>query len=158
MRNRPGPGADDFDADNHHWDGSTWWTKNREFWWDGTQWRHHMEPASSYLPPAAVSPGPRRPGWWRDFWLGFAGTVAVNLILIFVINGVISSGTTDPTLATILLIMPWVLNLGALIVFAVVRAPVALGMLLAYGIAFGLALLGGILLAVICFGGGGGVP
>ena len=53
---------------------------------------------------------------------------------------------------------PWVINFVAVVLLAIVRPRIAIGMLLAYGVALGLALIGGIFLAVICFSGGGGVP
>ena len=85
---------------------------------------------------APVSKKPRPPGYWRDFWLGFLGVIVGNILLA----------------------APWVLNLAALIIAAIVRVPILLGMLLAYGIAFGLAILAGIFLLVLCYSGGGGVP
>lgn len=56
---------------------------------------------------------------------------------------------------------PWVINIGALLLFATVWSEhrrIALGMLLAYGVALGLALVAGILLAVLCFGGNMPLP
>src|SRR5256885_3369244 len=49
-------------------------------------------------------------------------------------------------------LVPWILNIGGLIVFAIVRRRVAIGMLIAYATALALALLAGIFLLVLCFG------
>ena len=158
MRTHPGPGADDFDPDSHLWEDGEWWTKNHEFWWDGARWRHRSEPRVGYVAaPPAPGKQPRRPGWWRDFWLGFVGVIAANIVLFVVINSVLSGGM-DPGVVQFVLAVPWLLNFGGLILFAIIRPPVALGMLLAYGIAFGLAILAGIFLFVVCFSSGGGVP
>lgn len=98
----------------------------------------------------------RRPGWWRDFWLGFVGTIAGNIALVILIANLV--GAIGGNTGSVLALMPWLFNFGALVVFAIIRPPVALGMLLAYGIAFGLVLLAGILLAILCFGGAVRVP
>ena len=107
--------------------------------------------------PPATERKPRPPGYWRDFWLGFGGVVLANIVLAQIL-GAVSSANLGGAATAIILAAPWVLNLVAVIAFAIVRPRVALGMLLAYGIAFGCALLVGIFLAVVCFGGGRGVP
>lgn len=101
---------------------------------------------------------PRPPGYWRDFWLGFFGVIAANFV-VFQIVGAISAANLGAVATVVILVAPWVLNLAALITFAIIRPRVALGMLLAYGIALGCALLVGIVIYVICFGSGSrGVP
>ena len=159
MRTRPGPGSDDFNRNDHLWFEGEWWTKNRDFWWDGTRWRHRSEPHVGYVPPSLQAPRrkPRPPGWWPNFWLGFFGVIAANIILVIIITNVLGA-VTDPGVTQLLLAAPWILNLAALVVFGFVRPAVALGMLLAYGIAFGLVLLAGIFLVAVCFSGRGGVP
>lgn len=142
---RPGPASDDFDPKSHIWDGRQWWTLDRQFWWDGARW----QPQDISRPWEALEPGalPKPKGYRRDFWLGFFGTIVGNvLLLIFATSGMLGSGLN---------VAPWILNFGALVLFAIIRPRVALGMLLAYGIALGLALLAGIFLAVVCFGGVG---
>jgi hypothetical protein len=152
----PGPNADDFDPKQHLWDGELWWTADRQYWWGGSTWQSVDKP---YQAPDFVGSLPktrRRPGWWRDFWLGFVGVIAGNIALVILIGAL--GGAAYGQAGSLLALMPWVLNFGALVLFAVIRPPVALGMLLAYGIALGLVLLAGIFLAIVCFGGGGGVP
>ena len=132
---------------------------DRLFWWDGAQWQAHDAHHVSGLAPGLVAPPAepmvRPPGYWRDFWLGFAGVVAGNIVLFIVITA------TTPPLGSpgpVASLSPWILNLGALILFAIIRPRVAIGMLAAYGAAFGLVLLAGCLLAVLCFGGAVRVP
>jgi len=152
----PGPNADDFDPKQHVWDGRVWWTADHQYWWDGSSWQSVDNP---YSAPDFVGPLPKRhrpPGWWRDFWLGFVGIIAGNVILVILIS--VLAGATNGQPGSLVGLMPWLLNFGALALFAIIRPPVALGMLLAYGIALGLVLLAGIFLAIICFGGRGGVP
>ncbi|HET7420065.1 MAG TPA: hypothetical protein VFL27_06760 [Candidatus Dormibacteraeota bacterium] len=151
----PGPNSDAFDPKQHHWDGIQWWTADNSHWWDGTRWLARGETPEHAAPAPAAPRKPRPPGYWRDFWLGFAGVVAVDVILFIVIVS-----TTPPTgnPNAVASLAPWVLNIGALILFAIIRPRVAIGMLAAYGVAFGLVLLGGCLLAVICFGGAAHLP
>ena len=134
---------------------------DRLFWWDGAAWQPHDAPHVSGLAASlAVPPAERKvrpPGYWRDFWLGFAGVVAGNIVLFIVITA------TTPPLGSpgpVASLTPWILNLGALILFAIIRPRVAIGILAAYGAAFALVLCAGIFLLVLCFGmtGGRGVP
>jgi hypothetical protein len=57
----------------------------------------------------------------------------------------------DPQVSMFANLVPWVLNIGGLIVFAIVRSRVAKGMLVAYAVALGVALLAGIFLLAVCF-------
>lgn len=155
----PGPNSDAFDPKRHFWDGLEWWTMDRLFWWDGMRWQPQGAPHVSGLAPSLGAPvaqrKPRPPGYWRDFWLGFVGVVAGNVVLLIVVGSITSSSSSFGTVASLL---PWILNIGVLILFAVIRPRVALGMLLAYGIAFALVLCAGIVLYVICFSASSGVP
>jgi hypothetical protein len=108
------------------------------------------------------APGPserrgRPPGWWRDFWLGFFGIIALNVVLGFVLSSIAGANLGDATVG-IVTTAPWVVNLVAIVVLGIVRLPALFGALTAYAVAFGLVILAGILLAVVCFSGGGGVP
>lgn len=70
--------------------------------------------------------------------------------------------TNHQTVQQIALALPWLVNIGVLIFFAIKRPPVLFGMLTAYGIAFGVALLAGIVFLAFCFillaSGSGSVP
>src|SRR5260370_37968175 len=35
----PGPSSDEFDPNQHVWDGSVWWSLDRARWWDGARWQ-----------------------------------------------------------------------------------------------------------------------
>jgi len=100
----------------------------------------------------------RPPGYWRDFWLGLLGTVVVNIVLFIALVNVSGAYGTPDWLMNLVNLGPWVINIGGLILFAFIRPRVAIGMLVAYGIALGLALLAGVVLFVLCFSGGAGVP
>jgi hypothetical protein len=149
----PGPNDDGFDPEKHFWDFNVWWTADRLFWWDGAQWQSRDAPHASGLAGAGEAPistrKPRPPGYWRDFWLGFAGVIVVNVLFFIVYSQVIRSVGAVP--GSLLNLAPWILNIGGIIAFAIVRPRVALGMLLAYGVAFALVLLVGIFLLVLCF-------
>jgi hypothetical protein len=150
----PGPNADNFDPKRHLWDGRNWWTSDLLWWWDGARWQSRDTPSPP--PPTAEGKKPRPPGYRRDFWLGFFGTIAVNVILLIALTNIASANYAP--VGSIVNLVPWVVNIGALVVFAIVRPRVAIGMLLAYGIALGVALVAGLFLLVLCFGGGSGVP
>ena len=152
---RPRPGSDDFDPKQHFWDGANWWTADRERWWDGVAWQPKQVPR----PSGSVGPaGRERPhGFWRDFWVGLAGTVVGNGALLLLVSALIQ--TNNQTVQPIALALPWLVNIGVLIFFAIKRPPVLFGMLTAYGIALGTAVLAGILLLAFCFAAGsGGIP
>jgi hypothetical protein len=91
-----------------------------------------------------------------QFWLGFFGAIVGNVVLVTLVVTMASEGNGQ--LGTFIVGAPWVLNFGAIVLFAIVRPRIALGMLFAYGIAFGLALLGGIFIFITCATGGGGIP
>jgi hypothetical protein len=150
----PGPNDDTFDPKKHFWDGNEWWTADRLFWWDGARWQPWDAPHPSRLAAAGTQPAPRRaprpPGYRRDFWFGFAGTVAVNIALFIIISTI--SAANYGQVGTVLGLVPWLVNIGGLILFAIIRPRVALGMLLAYGVAFALVLMAGIFFLVLCFG------
>ncbi len=156
--NRPRPGSDDFDPKQHTWDGREWWTADHKLWWDGTRWQ--PEDAPRPQPAPGTRQKPRPPGWWRDFWLGLAGTIVGNGLLFVLVSLLLRSDS--PTVQQIALALPWLVNLGLLIFFAIKRVPVALGMVTAYSVAFGLVLVAGIVFLAICFGalgsGQGGIP
>ena len=59
--------------------------------------------------------------------------------------------TNNQTVQPIALALPWLVNIGVLIFFAIKRPPVLFGMLTAYGIALGTAVLAGILFLAFCF-------
>jgi hypothetical protein len=153
---RPAPGSDDFDPSRHKWDGNLWWTDDKKYWWDGSAWKSVDDP---YKAPDFVGPvgrTKRPPGFWRDFWLGFFGVIALNVVMFIGLNALASANLGD--VSGIVTSTPWVVNLIAIVVLAIVRVPALLGALTAYGVALGLALLAGIVFLVICFSGGGGVP
>ena len=149
----PGPNSDAFDPKKHLWDGRSWWTSDLRWWWDGTVWESRDVPSPA--PPQGTRK-PRPPGYWRDFWLGYAGTVAGNILLVIATNSALTatSGSSNGIIA----VAPWLLNFIAVVAFGIWRPRVAVGMLAAYGTAFALVLLAGCLLAVVCFGGAARIP
>ena len=152
----PGPGQPGWWPASHILYLSEWWTQDGYYWWDGTAWADRNAPGAPPAPAPRVRAG-RPPGYWRDFWLGFAGVIVVNIVMLIIVSA-LSPAAYDGNWSNQLNLVPWVVNIGGLILFAFIRPRVAIGILLAYGIAFGLAILAGIFLAVLCFGGGGGVP
>ena len=75
--NAPGPGSDDFNPNDHLWDGGTWWSPDRRYWWDGSQWTSGKQPLQTSGRRSRTTPeGPRQPTsgglfsddgrWWWD--------------------------------------------------------------------------------------------
>lgn len=156
QRLEPGPGQPGWYPASHVLHLGEWWTRDGYYWWNGTTWADRNAPGAPPA-PAPLLTKVRPPGYWRDFWLGFAGVIVVN-ILILQVGSALNQAAYDGGWSTELNLIPWVVNIGGLILFAVIRPRVAIGMLVAYGVGFSLALLAGIFLLVLCFGGGGGVP
>ncbi len=55
----PAPSSDDFDPQQHLWDGTNWWSLDKQRWWDGSQWRSVAAPvvaSAAPSPPPQVSP------------------------------------------------------------------------------------------------------
>ncbi len=106
---------------------------------------------TSRTPPPKVQHGP-------GLWIGFFGAIAGNVLLLILLSAVGNSlfNLVGDAAFTIQSLAPWILNIGALIALAVWPRGrrIVLGMLLAYAVALALVLVGAILLAVICFGGG----
>jgi hypothetical protein len=70
------------------------------------------------------------------------------------------SGATDPNspifglysiISIVLSVIPWLVNIGLIIYFALTRSQIALGMLAGFGFALLLVLCLGIIFAVACF-------
>lgn len=107
----------------------------------------------------------------RDFWLGLVGCVLGNGFLMGL--GILASwlimqseiqnpGTTvipaqyNEIGGLLFTFLPWLLNIGAIILFLVLRRPrVVLGILAGYAVGFILSLLAGVVFMVICFMQGG---
>ena len=55
----PAPSSDDFDPEQHVWDGTNWWSLDKQRWWDGSRWRSVAAPVDASAappPPPQVSP------------------------------------------------------------------------------------------------------
>lgn len=103
----------------------------------------------------------------KDFWIGFAGWFIGNIILCLLqflgstlvlgLVGAFDQGNTDLSgaavnaISILLSVLPWLLNLGLLIFFAVTRTQIALGMLVAFAVSIALVILAGVVLTVACF-------
>lgn len=103
----------------------------------------------------------------RDFWLGFIGSIVLNLviggliILAFALNGYFQN-TTNPgnapgILANLTFILPWVVNIAAIVLALVIRRPaIVLGILASYAVGFILSLCVMLIMMVVCFSQSGG--
>lgn len=82
----PGPGSDEFDPKQHIWDGTNWWTMDRQFWWDGTRWWPRDTPQPSpevdAMTAAPVKPTLSTQAKWL---LGCGIAFAVLLVLVVAI-------------------------------------------------------------------------
>lgn len=147
----PEPGSDDFDPKSHFWDGDTWWTSDRLFWWNGVLWESRNVPHKPARVHVELSPTGRRRR--RDFWLGFIGWFVVNSTALIVVT------RQEPGAQQIGAGALLVANLMALIVLAFLRGYIALGLVTALAVLFGAVVLGGVFFTAGDFavGGGGGL-
>lgn len=96
---------------------------------------------------------------WRGFWLWWG----LN-ILLWVVSTALAVGASNFTysdnelvssiasVAGLLVgLLPWLINIGFIIFFAFTRSQMALGMLLAFGVALAIVIVLGIVFAVVCF-------
>ncbi len=99
----------------------------------------------------------------RDRIIGFVGWWVANLILFGVVSlfGSITS-QYDPNQSVLqeqvitligfcLALLPWVVNIGGLIYFALTRSQIAVGALAAIAVLFALVVIAGVLFVVVCF-------
>ena len=117
------------------------------------------------LPDPALEKKQKR----RDFWLGFGGSIVGNILLsalssclttmlptLFTIGD--TQGYISPSTRLTISIflggfgLPVLVNIGVLI-FVLVRRRhrIVLGMLASYGLFFALALIAGLVIAIVCF-------
>ncbi|MEB2332731.1 MAG: hypothetical protein OZ914_00240 [Anaerolineaceae bacterium] len=103
----------------------------------------------------------------RDFWLGVGIFFVLNIALILCRWGLgygvlaVSPDTVNSSspMAMILggmilwglLLLPWVLNIGLIVFFALTRSQVALGMVAGFGIALVIVICLGVIFTVWCF-------
>ncbi len=122
--------------------------------------------------PAQPQSGGNRPKWLtrkeytdpaekkRDFWIG--------VVLFFILNVVLAlcqfglgfglidtwSGSSDILIgivAVLFWLLPWAVNIGLIVLFALTRSQIALGMLAGFGIILALAIAAGIIFTIWCF-------
>jgi hypothetical protein len=89
-----------------------------------------------------------------DFVIGFVGWFVVNGLLYgcsFYILSAMSFNTTSDSIALLLGLLPLLLNIAALILFAFTRRWIALGILAAFGLALIGVLLLGLVIYVTCY-------
>ncbi len=100
----------------------------------------------------------KRSDFWRGFWLWWAG----NIVLSILTGGLTFLGALLPStmqenmglvtaLTWICSLLPFVINVGVIVLLALTRSQMALGMLAAFAVAFAVVLVLGVILAVVCF-------
>ena len=102
----------------------------------------------------------------RDFWLGVVLFFVLNIVLtacqwglgigLFaispdIVNSDFISSPLFTILSWVLTLLPWVINGGLLIYFAVTRSQIALGMVAGFGIALVIVICLGVIFTVWCF-------
>ena len=113
-------------------------------------------------PKEYTDPAEKKKDFWRGVGLWFGLNILMSLCgwgLTAALTGAMA-GTTDPNspifsaysaISIILAIVPWLVNIGLLIYFALTRSQIALGMLAGFGFALLLAICLGVIFAVACF-------
>ncbi len=102
----------------------------------------------------------------RDFWIGFGLWFGLNILMTLAVWGtmmalsaVYSSGNQYGTfisnaanaLSLIVGFVPYVVNIGLVIYFAIKRPQIALGMLVGFGVTFAIVVCLGVIATVACF-------
>jgi hypothetical protein len=102
----------------------------------------------------------------KDFRLGLIGWYVGNFALCLIQAGVsallvslVSStssgdsavGLIGNALTWILYLLPWIINIGLIIFFALTRSQIALGMLVGFASAVALVIILGIIFTIACF-------
>ena len=54
--NPPGPGSADFNPNDFIWDGGTWRSPDRRYWWNGSQWTSGEQPVQTNITTASSTP------------------------------------------------------------------------------------------------------
>ncbi|MCC6499291.1 MAG: hypothetical protein IT313_03380 [Anaerolineales bacterium] len=135
------------------------------------------EPIQSSEPPSSDNGG-SKPRWLtrkeytdaaekrKDFWIGVVLFFVLNIALTLcqwgfgfgaatVVPEVAPPETIFTTLTTIfywiLLLLPWIVNIGLIVFFAFTRSQIALGMVAGFGIALFIVICLGIAFTIWCF-------
>ena len=102
----------------------------------------------------------------KDFWIGFGLWWGLNILLalcswgaftVFGYSGIMFDGSTSTysdlysVLNCVLGLLPWVLNIGLIIYFALTRSQIAVGMVAGFGVALLITICLGVIFTVWCF-------
>lgn len=102
----------------------------------------------------------------KDFWIGLLGSIVGNLLLVglYILIMNLAQGPSQRegmtsillSIATVIVgLLPWVLNIAAIIVALIVhRNWIAFGILASYGALLALAVVAGIVFTIVCFSQG----
>ncbi|GIK10906.1 MAG TPA: hypothetical protein PKC99_04210 [Anaerolineales bacterium] len=134
-------------------------------------------PPTQPTPPIPPPDNSSRNGWFsrkeyaspaekkKDFWIGVVLFFVLNILLVAcqwgLGFGLVSVSPNLPSdeissalgtiLSWIMILLPWALNIGLIVYFALTRSQIAVGMLAGFGIALALVVAAGILFMVVCF-------
>ena len=102
----------------------------------------------------------------KDFWIGFVLWWGLNILLalcswgafaLFGYSGVYFDPSTSTysdvygVLSCVISLLPWVINIGLIIYFALTRSQIAIGMVAAFGVALLITICLGVIFMVWCF-------
>ena len=102
----------------------------------------------------------------RDFWLGVGLFFLLNILLVVcqwgfsagvyavspsMVDSDFPSSPLFSILSWALLLLPWVINIGLIVFFALTRSQIALGMVAGFGIALAIVICLGLIFTVWCF-------
>ena len=102
----------------------------------------------------------------RDFWIGVAIFFVLNIVLTLcqwglgagfyaaspsIVDSNFPSSPLFSILSWVILLLPWAINIGLIVYFALTRSQIALGMVAGFGIALAIVICLGVLFTVWCF-------
>jgi hypothetical protein len=101
----------------------------------------------------------------RDFWIGVGFYFILNIVMslclwamgygfVYASPDFWTTSDTSPMFSLLLWVitlLPWIVNIGFVIYFALTRSQIALGMVAGFGIALAIAICLGVIFMIACF-------
>lgn len=105
-----------------------------------------------------ATPAEKKRDFWRGFWLWWGMNVVLSIATMYLLPSFGPSRDDNEVASTLRLVvvllvvlLPYVINIGLVIYLAQTRSQMALGMLAAFGTGLAIVIILGIVLTIVCF-------